>query len=358
MNILTEKDLDIFFTELYKKLNNYSYRECLFNDGSCKKPIRSHTLQNAKVIEQISLNGHVGMFKLTFGQGISIEVNIPRSKATTFLGICNAHDTSIFKPIDLNKNEAFDYQDSHKLNLLAYRGLLKEYFEKLNNKEVFKILLDIIKTRDLKRLHNFIPYTKKFKVYFPFHELDTNVFSTTLEGIELALRDIQNIKTSLEESIFNGVDLVDHDVIIFEKNSLFALSSICTPNTFFDNSKTLNNLTLLQETNPKLAPKWSGICLNIFPDNNKVIIVFSTPKNESSLKRFALDIKEAKDQTEKEKLLTYFILYNIANVIFSPEAYKNISKEMQEKIKKIFASTIIKDTDYPTNKEINFFELF
>lgn len=112
--------------KIYFDLQKLSFRRCLEPSGQCGgAPIRAHSIQNARILEMLSSNGHVIMPQLTHTGGVPdiTFARIGRNQATTFLGLCGQHDQEIFRPIE---RVAIDVEDDSHLFLLAYRAVFRE----------------------------------------------------------------------------------------------------------------------------------------------------------------------------------------------------------------------------------------
>lgn len=111
-----------------KTIQNFKtpHFRCYAPGDTCKgKPIRAHSVQNASILDSIQENGHVYVprIQLTFDDAKIAFNLVGRNLATTFHGLCNEHDTEIFRPIETN---ALDINSEEHLFLLAYRAVLKE----------------------------------------------------------------------------------------------------------------------------------------------------------------------------------------------------------------------------------------
>lgn len=106
-----------------------TFNKCHYPTIECVEPaIRAHSVQNGKVLSLLSREGHVIMITQNannFENPPELEFRkISRHKATTFTGLCNSHDTELFKPID---TEPIDISSNEHLFLMAYRSLIREY---------------------------------------------------------------------------------------------------------------------------------------------------------------------------------------------------------------------------------------
>ena len=125
---MTQAPGDIRKRTFGKVMQNFKapFVRCYAPGDACKQdPIRAHSVQNASTLELLQENGHVYTPKMRLAfQGPELEFGlIGRNLATTFHGLCNEHDTEIFRPIEANP---LDLTDDEHLFLLSYRAVLKE----------------------------------------------------------------------------------------------------------------------------------------------------------------------------------------------------------------------------------------
>ncbi len=119
----------IVFEEVAKK-----YRRCMFpNDDTespdldCGRPaIRAHSIQNGGTLKELCDDNHVyvlqGKPMLDYQPRMPEFVRVGRNRATTFTGLCNEHDTSLFFPIE---SRPLDLSDPEHGFLIAYRSALR-----------------------------------------------------------------------------------------------------------------------------------------------------------------------------------------------------------------------------------------
>lgn len=108
------------------KTQKEKFEKCLSPELTCpEKPINAHSIQNARVLELLERNGHVVMPRQsTSKSGPEIQfVEVGRNQASTFTGLCSAHDSEIFRPID---TQEFDPGNKQHLFLIAYRSITRE----------------------------------------------------------------------------------------------------------------------------------------------------------------------------------------------------------------------------------------
>lgn len=112
--------------QAFFRLDKAKLVRCFAPGMDCEEvAIQAHSIQNAKRLEMLSRNGHVIKFtrrmepdgpKIDFGP-------VGRNQATTFTGLCAAHDRKLFAPIE---TEPLDAESPRHLFLLAYRAVLRE----------------------------------------------------------------------------------------------------------------------------------------------------------------------------------------------------------------------------------------
>lgn len=363
---MEENDIIQISNALYRYYKDQLVNKCIYDTGSCGDVIRSHTIQNGTILDILSHNGHVAMIRPKNGK-IDLDENVSRHSASIFTGLCNSHDTQIFKPIDLLPGEAFDIGDVQKLTLLAYRGALKEYFEKQGNVKTFEKFLKILKKRDLVNLEQMIPYTKKFKGHFPFESINEMVFFEMLVGTYRSLIDIEPFFNELRAAVdLSNSSNIQHDIIELDREIEWAASSLCTPNIFFDNTETVNTLrpneddhiainmvfalklggTAKQVAEYSKIGSWELMCVNVFPNCGKTYIVFSYLKGNNSFSKFKKFLDSLGDEEKVEKYLSRLLIMNVGNIVFSKQYVERIGQEGKVKIVKDCVDSIPTDLDY------------
>ncbi len=92
----------------------------------CTQPaIAAHSIQNSTVLEHLARNGHVVTFKRRATKDdYQVDLGlVGRDQATTFTGLCEKHDCSLFRPIE---TRPITSDDPEQLFLLSYRAVLRE----------------------------------------------------------------------------------------------------------------------------------------------------------------------------------------------------------------------------------------
>jgi hypothetical protein len=118
-----EKEL---LAELFR-LRGVEYAKCWWPVEVCTEPaIRAHSVQNATALDLLSEDGHVIAPVVRLHAGARPDVTLERvgrNRATTFAGLCSAHDHKLFAPME---KAVLNLQDVHHRFLLAYRATYYE----------------------------------------------------------------------------------------------------------------------------------------------------------------------------------------------------------------------------------------
>jgi hypothetical protein len=138
-----------------------------------EKPVRAHSIQNARVLDLIQTDGHVRMpqYKLVKGDLVMDFAKVGRNDASTFTGLCAKHDTELFKAID---TEPLNVDNCEHRRQLAYRSVMREMHTELANaeranaqhEEICKGMKADPKKTETKALHHWAQHKKNAqKVY-------------------------------------------------------------------------------------------------------------------------------------------------------------------------------------------------
>lgn len=371
--MFTEEEVRVFAEQFQKYYKNNSVYPCLFHSDSCSgKSIRSHTVQNSKILDDLVENGHVAMLYPEIG-GVKFNCSISRNVATTFSGLCNKHDTELFKPIDLGPDEELEFNDYNN-SLLAFRGICKEYFDKKNIIECITKLSDAIKSRNTTTMNSIIPMTKKYKNNIPWSNFNTDVFDDLIIGNARALLDFEPFFDELKNAcVSKDLSSIQHDVITLPSKVEWALSSVITPNLYFDNTETPNIIShkehesiiantiiakqlgaspLKVAKNSKMFD-WRLVALNVVPCEKETKVIFSYLKKDVDVFSKYSSFLENLTNDKKGEYLSKFIISNVGNIVFKPDFVSKLGPS-KSAIEKAFHETLPGDEPY-TNFEFNLF---
>jgi hypothetical protein len=106
--------------------HNWKFGKCLEPSLECDgAAIRAHSIQNAGALDLLAEDGHVVTPSISVsaaGPEIVFK-RVGRNNASTFTGMCGAHDAALFRPID---TQALDLANAEQSFLLAYRSVTRE----------------------------------------------------------------------------------------------------------------------------------------------------------------------------------------------------------------------------------------
>lgn len=118
--------------EALTRIFNGAFQRCLSPGLTCKgEPIRAHSIQNASHLRLLERDGHVvQIVRRLEADGPTLRFDrVGRNRATTFLGLCNEHDTELFRPIE---HDPIDVTNAEHLFLLAYRAAYRGLYVEID----------------------------------------------------------------------------------------------------------------------------------------------------------------------------------------------------------------------------------
>lgn len=308
--------------EFFRRIN-WHYSRCLDPTLTCaEKPIRAHSIQNARVIDLLEKDGHVIAPKLELdGNQPRIRFQrVGRNIASTFPGFCQRHDAELFRTLD---NTVFDRNNLEQIFQLAYRSVTKE-------------------------LH-----------------------ATMQAGVQIQsayLWRVQNNLDPKDSPSEAGILAVEKLNIAFEtweyRNQFFD-----TPAISCDWKMVEHDVFELKDQSPSIAVSslfsFAGIerdgelvrcVLNIFPVNDATTqVVFSYAPPDASMARQMLDrILSSSGEYQKYEI-SKLIISRIENFLISPNVFEKWNKGKIDAIAKAFASTILNDSPLSDDSRLMLF---
>lgn len=287
-------------------IQKYKLEECLhFDKKSCSgNIINAHSIQNNRILNKISDNGHVMMFSYDFDIDEMTIKKIGRRIATTFSGFCQYHDVEVFKPIE---NYNYDPNSQEQNCLFAYRALIKELYAK---KRLYQIQLGL------------------------FAYVDNNINLALLKGSKKGLEDLEYCLNKFKGIIKNKkFEKIKNTVIELDKD--YQLAVCGAVNIEYDiYGLVVNNL---HDHDEKPKP----LFINVFPQDNKTYIILNTFEEDENIYNFLKSIEAHKD---KLKILNNLVLC-IENMAISPIRWNGFNEDRKSKIINTFKNNIISTTD-------------
>jgi hypothetical protein len=229
---------------------------------------------------------------------------VGRNLATTFTGLCQKHDSELFRPIDINE---FDVGNQQQKFLIAYRSVLRELHTRIKA------------AIDLQTLYQkFVELGKCDPNNRDISELVTNTLANACD-FYLYKQEYDKIYNS------NSFTKIEHKCIRIERNCHLAVSSL------FDPIKSIIG-------RKRLKPKF--IVLNVFPQKQDTIILLSYLRDhQEDLRPYANEIINASVE-DQLYLLSKTILRYCENFVISPQHFNLFSQEKIDTIKNFYLATL------------------
>jgi hypothetical protein len=290
-----EKDDSTFtnpenFLQNYKELKYESkIKQCLHpcKDECSEKIIGAHSIQNNKILKQISDDGCVYMPYPKNDNPFAAMTKWGRKEATVFTGFCGYHDNELFKPIE---NNDFDISNEH-IFLHTYRCFALGYHRK---QEVVKMQQAILKKRP--------------------SLMGNDDIDEMFSGNRLAVSDLEEPKKVFDQAIVEKrYDVLTSVVWEFGKSINFAASgytALC---------KDLEGNLIQNITNIEVPMK--HVFFTVFPDGDKSYCILSWLSKEDDIFN---QYKEQLLQLTEDQQITYLnnlIPMEAENIVIKPSAW-------------------------------------
>jgi hypothetical protein len=269
------------------------YKQCLWlrPKFDCNKDcIKAHSIQNRQILDQLASKNHVVMavakHNLNTETGPEIEFKqVGRNQATTFTGLCQKHDSELFRPIDINE---FDVSNQQQKFLIAYRSVLQELHTRI------KAAID---------LQTF------YQNSVELGKCDPNKLNKQMWEAKEIINAIDfYVYKYVYDNIYNSNSFtkIEHEFIRIERNCPLAVSSLFAP---------IKSIIWLKRLEPKF------IVLNVFPQKKDTIILLSYLRDhQKALKHHANKIITATGEAQLY-LLSKTILRYCENFVISPQHF-------------------------------------
>jgi hypothetical protein len=286
---------------------NKKYNKCLWPKSNCTEDcIKAHSIQNGQILDQLASKNHVVMAvaKQNLNTGPEIEFKqVGRNEATTFTGLCQKHDSELFRPIDINE---FDVSNPQQKFLIAYRSVLRELHTRI------EAAIDL-QTRYQKS----VELGKCDPNNLDISKLVTNTLANACDFYKY-----KQVYDKIYNS--NSFTKIEHECIRIERNCPLAVSSL------FDPIKSISG-------QKRLEPKF--IVLNVFPQKRDTIILLSYLRDhQQALKPHANKIITATGE-DQLYLLSETILRYCENFVISPQHFNLFPQQKIDAIKNFFLGT-------------------
>lgn len=268
--------------------------ECIYFDSlSCsKKMARSHSIQNNRILNRISIDGDVVIIEPKSLMCESKLTITGRKIATTFVGFCQKHDKEIFQSIE---DKDYINGDKEQEFLFAYRVFAKE-------------LLD--KKKAIKLLNNGLNKTS--------NPDSVSYLCDVIYENCLGLADLNYYKSKFDNALkYRNYDIIETKTIELSKEYPLAVCSGFAIEYDFDGNR-INDLSNKDES-------LKFLFLTVFPTEGKTHILFSFLKECSDIFDF-LD-RQLLQLTEKQQIdrMNILITSYCGNLILSKKNWSRMS---------------------------------
>jgi len=329
------------FKERFNKLKkDCMWKACFHKDENCsEKIIKAHSIQNNRVLNKISENGHVYMFDahIDYNQGLVTKMKEEgRGKATTFTGFCGYHDKKIFEPI-----EDYDFVPGNKEQefLYAYRALAKEYHAKKTTTEMYRRMLEIINSGNEEKIHSFFSLVSKQTpvTLVAIENMLNGSYIGSLDAEQRLEKYKQQFNSYLDNS--NYSELVT-EVIVFQKEYHLAVSSMI----FIEKDLLGNTINDLSDFDTALAP----LFITIFPQNEKTYVLMSYLSRNRRRYKFIRKQILSLNENKVKSILSNIILKYVENFTVSPKKWRELEGGIENQLGREYI-----DSAFRLNKELN-----
>jgi len=318
--MVIDNELKAFFY----KINNFKYLNCLEPNMQCNlRPIRAHSVQNSNVLDLLVDKGHVVMPRLK-ARGNKPPVikweSVGRNLATTFTGLCQTHDCSLFAEID---QKPFDSTNEKQLFLHAYKAACKELHSVLEGASkiqsaYLKKVEKGLAPKDAPSESGLIATGWLMKAY------ETWSFRNEFYDEPLRKENFQTLK---------------HEIISFKNQKpILAVCSLFS----------LDHIPFKSDV--------ARIALNVFPISEaETVVLISYPEEYGGSINPDLQYILNGQEDLKKYELSKMILNNCDNFVLAPKHFSTWSVEKKKKIIEYFSETLFESN---VDKNDHLFNLF
>lgn len=307
----------------FKALSARPTFTCLYpQPGGCPAPvIDSHSVQKSPILRPLAdASNHVYMFQsdLVLDDPPMRSPPTPKARrvgvkeATIFNGLCAAHDSSLFAPIEV---APFDPTDGQHQFLAAYRSVLME----LHRKRVSQAQMSAVAQAVLGDLGA--------------HPLARDFAAFTSLAYAQGDRWITSLKSRMDQAV-TASDYSRgfvHWGTSLSTPTRFALTSCFTPSFDFGGRR-------VQRFRPDREPAW--ISLSVFPRDGRTAVSLTIPADSPRPVTEICSALRAASPDEFQLKLSDLALANVENIAIAPDWWNALTPARHEAITEYFAATI------------------
>lgn len=281
------------------------------SDSTCRGGIiRSHTVRRSADLKAIARDGHVyqvgridfAALNKTAGRITPHLIGI--NEASTFLGFCQAHDSSTFAPLEI---QAFGPTDEQAF-LLAYRPLVKELYLKKRQLETNELAKNADKG-------------KRFEDQYAIQEM----LYLHGKGIRSAIYDLDNHKAIFDADLlrrdFNGIRYV---AIHFDGVPDIMCSGAVQPSHSFSGSL-IQNVADIEKV-------LEQITFSLLATNSGGAGVFAWHATSDAASSALVDSLLAAPEADIPAAIVRFALSEFENVFLRPAWWEDLDRGAQRSL--------------------------
>ncbi|HBF36311.1 MAG TPA: hypothetical protein DDW50_03220 [Firmicutes bacterium] len=318
-------DEQIVFSKLQSELSRGTdYKECFFT-GCQDAPIRSHSLQNNRILNRISRDGVVLRFepKIINGEFNTELEEVGRGKASTFYGFCGNHDTQLFSPIE---REDYVIGNKEQEFLFAYRALAKEFCTKKTASNLFSKTLGLTDSE-------FTQLKAKLELSEYFRNDSTKEYiSAALQGTKESIDKLNGFKEAMNINLNNKrFDRISTRVIELQEEYCIAVSSIFYVEYDVLGNR-INDLAYFVDMKP--------IFLTIFQQNGKTYILLSWFSKNNNGFQFVDQQIISQSKIKQKTIISNMIAQYVENVFISPMKWDALREFDKKRFTNLFKQTL------------------
>lgn len=275
---------------------------------ACKeRAIRSHSVQNSRVLDLLVRDGHVKAFGRRIDKRVGPVIqfaDVGRHEATTFTGFCSEHDREIFAAIETRR---FDPTSPQHLFLAAYRALVKELHAQMeaacriqaSYNERVRLGLDSRNEPE------------------PAGMLAIDWMMRSYSSYEYKLAFDKALLTDDYRGILHDVIAIDQEAPSIAVCSHFGLDYVSD------------------------CGEWARVALNVLPlGTRESIAILSYLERDTALTRSSLTHVLNSTGPQQKYLLSKQILNSCSNFVVSPAHFEGWSSEKRAAITEYFCKTL------------------
>lgn len=306
--------------------------ECFhFDESECKGKIKkAHSIQRngrLSLLEE-EVNGNTKIYSFTeidfdINSGEQVLKPIGKADASTFMGFCDFHDSTLFSAIE---NNLFKDDDEHCF-FYSYRAFAMTQHRKTEQ-------------------------IKAFESKSKFNAIMGDIIPKSLEGTYIGYNEGEVVREKLNDILKRmAYDELDYLSIQFPDFHPLAASASMTPKY---SPKTHTKLNYHAE----IEIPYEHVFFNLIPDKNGSILILSCLPESSKSVQY-IDEFEALPDLKQKKVLTSVLIGYIENTFISPFIYNQLKPAEKQTLINELCDTTIYSPIYQTKhfeSKLNLFE--